>query len=91
MSSITVHGLTETQREIRQFSDKLANKVISLALKNTAKAYSNKLKSSTPKKTGRLQNSIMTGTSKYNTYRKNGKIQTYVTFRDKGGRLGADR
>jgi len=81
MTEVSVSGIKETQRALRQFNDKLADNITRKSLRVGANFLMKKIRADIPVKTGRLKKATTVKQSRINTRRKNGNIGVYFTIR----------
>lgn len=78
---INITGTAEVVGRLRQFSDRLADKVVTLAVRSGANYLRDRVKANAPIRTGRLKRAVTTKASRINTRRKNNTIGQYVTVK----------
>jgi HK97 gp10 family phage protein len=77
---IQVHGAAEVTRRLYQFSNRLGDRVILLAVRNGANFLLKKVREAEPKKSGRLRRATRVAKSKIHTSRRDGQIGVYLTI-----------
>jgi HK97 gp10 family phage protein len=92
--TIDVSGVEQTIRQIRSYSQQLADRVVTISVRGAANFVKKKIQAAAPVNknptanypAGRLKRAIIVKKSKINTARKNGVISFIVRIREKGGK-----
>jgi len=79
--AISLHGLTDTQKRLRELDQKMADKAVIRGLRAGARYMLKQVREAAPKKTGRLRKSITVRLSKKNRKRVNGKLGLYISIK----------